>query len=357
MKSEERHELQTDELTKVAHKVSDALHSSWFDKHGNTILMCISIAALSLAAWIYWSRRTAAYETEAWMEYAQGQQSAASLNSIGSAGSDYASTNAAQWALLRSAEIHLSEGVSASFSDREKSATELKSASESIEQLLSRSISPEVRERAMFVQARIDESKSTGDVTSSVAAYEAFKKAYPNSVLAPEADRRIAALQSPAGKEFYAWFAKQKPVAPALPGPKDAAAGKSLDDEGPALKMDLPPEPLPELDKAVPEKTIPGETVPEKTVPEKPVPETTEPPKKEGTPDEKPKSDAPADPAKDGPKPEAEKKPDAKPETPPATPEGDKKPDAPADKPDAAAEKPADAPAETPAEKTPESPK
>lgn len=260
MKSEERHQLQTNELTKVAHKVTDALHTGWFDKHGNTILMIISIAALSLAAWIYWSRRTAAYEAEAWMEYASGQQSATSLKTVGNTGSDYVSTTAAQWALLRSAEIQLSEGTSALFTDRDKAATELKGASDTIELLLSRSISSEVRERALFVQARCREAQSNGDVAKAIEAYEAFKSAYPNSVLAVEADERITALKKPEAKEFYAWFAKQKPTPPAAPGPKDkAASDKSMDDEGPELKPNSPPAPLPELETSVPEKNGSGE--------------------------------------------------------------------------------------------------
>jgi hypothetical protein len=64
MKSEHRHELQTNELGRYADQTV-----AFFQEHGNKVMMWVCAASLVLAAGIYWRRSSNVTESSAWSQY------------------------------------------------------------------------------------------------------------------------------------------------------------------------------------------------------------------------------------------------------------------------------------------------
>lgn len=336
MKSEHRHELQANDLSKITGRLSEL-----FERYGNQITIVVCAASLIFAGSIYWSRRTASQTASAWNEYT----SASKAEDFIDVAEQYGKTPAAPWARLQAGESRLVTGIQLMFTDREPAVSELKKAQEDFQILVDdRRTPPEVRERALFGLARCQESLSTGEEGPAIKTYEMLVAEFPNSVLKPSAEQRIKALKSGSAQEFYAWFSKLTPKPPAPPGKPLDGQGTTSDDEkagesDPALQLpSLAPLTKPDMKSET--KTVEPDT----TVEETPAPEL------------KPQSDTkPADKAAD--KKPAEKsaaKPAAKPVDKPATKAPEKSADKAAEtaKPDS--EKPAPTKSEKPAAKAPE---
>lgn len=298
MKSEHRHELQTNELGKLAEKAS-----AGFDQYYNQILYGMCALLLVTAGWVYWTRTSAATEASAWADV----NSCQTPEEFADVAKRHPNTAAATWAKLHEADGYLQSGGQAAFSNREASVTDLKKAEKIFEELAaSRSAPADVRERAQFGLARALESQA-GDVGPAIAAYETLLKNFPNTFYKSEVEERIKSLGSSTSQSFYAWFEKQnpKPDAPASPhdtGPAEGSGEPSLPnienifDVEKVLKgkdMDKIPDP-----SAKPEES-----------PEKPAP--TDAPTEPGT--EKPKADTPAPEKTDSEKPATEKSESEKP--------------------------------------------
>lgn len=218
MKSDERHQLQQNELSKIGHQVQDLMKAPFWDKYNNHILIGISVVCLGAAAWIYWSRRTQGAEIEAWREVARAEQTA-DFASI-SMEPRYAGTTAAPWATLRAAELYLQDGVNKMFTDREGAAADLDQARSKLDELLANSShSKLIRERALFALGQTLETQNKLDEAQQ--RYEQLLQEFPATSLKVQAEERLQAIKSGESKAFYAWFAKQKPKPVEPPKPKD----------------------------------------------------------------------------------------------------------------------------------------
>lgn len=297
MKSEERHQLQQNELAKLGHQVQDLMKADFWEKYNNHILIGISVVCLGLAAWIYWSRQSRNAETEAWGEVARAQQTA-DFTTIADE-PRYAGTSAAPWASLRAGELYLQDGVGKMFTDREGAAADLDQARSRLENLLTKSPPREIRERALFTLAQTLETQN--QLNDAAKRYEELLKEFPNTSLKSAAEDRRKAIQSGEAKNFYAWFAKQKPKPVEPPRPKD--------DTSPILpdmpNLDFKDIPFPDSTSTKPEKTTEEEPksteTPKLPLPDLPaLPETDEgkkPAEKSATeekPTEKPATDSKA---------------------------------------------------------------
>jgi len=203
MKSEHRHELQTNELEKLTSKGQD-----FFEQHGNTVLIVLCVIMLVSAGVIYRVRSSQVVATHGWGQLVQAN-SPVELETIGQRWPD---SPAGRYAKLREAESLLESGIQQSFSHREAAESDLKKAKEIFAALIqSESIPQPIDERAKFGLASAIEATSDTDVTDAIKAYEGLVNKYPNTIFKSICESRIENLKARSSQEFYAWFQQQNP--------------------------------------------------------------------------------------------------------------------------------------------------
>lgn len=360
MKTEHRHELKENDLSKVAVKVE-----TFYERHAASLQWGIIGIAFLLACGIYYWRTTAAVDAAAWNELSQSQ----SAEDFAQVSSDFSGSKAANWAKLREANSYLETGLRDAFENREKANTDLKKARDILTELSKVGGPVELRQQVLFANARALEMTSDGDLQPAITAYETLLKEIPETAFKQEAERRIKSLSKPGAKEFYAFFSKQNPKPPEPPKPNDTKAGGKAASGDPlkpltsglqeiqdgALKTGdagvpvLSPPKLPDVFDSKDDK-------PAADAPQDGKPAGEAEPKSEEKPATEPKAEEkPAAEPKTEEKPAAEPKPEEKSEEKPAAEPEKKAEEKPADEaPKEPAAKPSEAPAETPAEKKPE---
>ncbi len=218
MKSEHRHELAENDLSKVLARWIQRL-----DEQQNTILSVAVVLALIAAAMIYWTRTSRNERANGW---AQLTASSTPEDFITIAES-YPGDTIGDWARLRAGDLSLQEGVRLSISDRPASVTRLEQARESYAALTGAGKLPAIREQAMNGLAVTLEALSNGDTEPAITAYEELLTAFPNSRFKKWADDRIAVLKTGSTQDFYTWFHSQNPQPADMPLPQDRSNGSS----------------------------------------------------------------------------------------------------------------------------------
>ena len=267
MKSEHRHELQTSELEKLAAK-----GQSFFEQHGNTILIILCMIMLISAGVVYWIRSAQVVATHGWGQLIE----ATTPGELETVGSRWPESPAGQYAQLREAESLLDSGIQQSFSHREASDSDLKKAKEIFSKLMqSQSIPQQIDERAKFGLACVLEAQSGADVTEAIKAYEGLINKYPDTIYKAICDMRIARLKAGDSHQFYAWFQQQ------TPSPEDRDTVQDTPFEPPAFSDELK-EPLvaPKPDP-LESPNFPPQGQPESKPPKPDVSETSSPDKSE----------------------------------------------------------------------------
>jgi hypothetical protein len=222
MKSEHRHELAQNDLSKVIARWSER-----FDQHANTILSVAVVLALLAAGVIYWTRTSQFQRSNGWTQLTACQ----TPEDFANVADSFAGTEIADWARLRAADGYLREGIRLSVSDRPASEERLEQARTAYETLTQPGKAPEIREQALNGLAVTLETGCDGDPQPAVSAYERLIQEFPESRFKLWASDRIDALKTGRTQEFYAWFHAQNPKPADMPLPKDGApaAGSSTD--------------------------------------------------------------------------------------------------------------------------------
>ncbi|QDT40786.1 hypothetical protein Pan241w_08450 [Gimesia alba] len=314
MKSEHRHDLQTNDLGKLIVQAEPYL-----EKYGVKAIVAAGVIFVVVLGYFAWSSSRTDQEAEGWTRLA----ASTSTEDFETVSEEFSGTSVGQWALIHAAESHLQSGIRNSFTDRSAGDRALGDAKEQFQQLLdSASTLPEIRERALFGMARTEESVSDGDLKNAIELYQKLIQEYPDSIfrklaeqrVKPEEGEKVAALDQEETKNFYKWFHAQNPKPgdrqrPGFNMPMPGAApggtptGSSETPGLPALPglPSLPglPEPItssPLTDDNKTDETKPGDAKPE--VPAKADSKPVEKPatpeesaKKAETPAEKPKSE------------------------------------------------------------------
>jgi hypothetical protein len=227
MKSEHRHELQTNDLGKFAEKAA-----VFIDVHGNRLMIGVCLACLPLAGFIYWWRSESNAQAAAWRDFS------AAIN-VGTATEfhtvwqDHPGRTPAYWARVHEGEQWLNQGVASMFRNVETGMDELKKARDAFQAIIDapHKSPPELRDRALFGLGRALESMSDGSEGEAVKAYESLVKEFPNSIYKKDAEERIAVLNKGSGQEFYAWFTKYpRPKLP-VKGPRDRIGSGEMDEK------------------------------------------------------------------------------------------------------------------------------
>lgn len=274
MKTERRHELQTNELADwIGHQFEHV------KPHGKTILAASILGtAVVCVAFILLKDRETARES-AWIEFnvAYGARDSAALAEVANR---HPGTQVALLARQAQADLDLGRGISSLYSNRDDALFALSDARRAYTEVIAGSMSfPEIQRHALFGMAQAQEASSNLDEAKNY--YEQVATRYPDSSMGREAEARLDALKNPETAKWYAWFSKQKPK----PSSPLSGGGANI----PGLQgnlLDLPDRPdLPPAPEGAPLSTpIDVDTSPDDSKksdnppPDSPAPPASEPP-------------------------------------------------------------------------------
>jgi hypothetical protein len=252
MKTERRHELQSNELADFLTDVGEKA------KPYAKGLLGVALAALViLSAYFYLSQRAHSEDAQSWNDAWQAIDSR-SDELLREVIKKYPNKPAALWSQLVLADDELSRGVAGLFAQRSAGRDLLTSAVDDYRYVAEHSTLPLVREQALYGLGRSEESLN--ELTKAREAYESVAKSYPNGPYAKRAEQRLAQLSRDSAKVFYDWFAGAE--LPTNVGKSGMFPG-AFDDTGTAEKS-LPPLPpgfvLPDIDKS---KALPAAPKPD----------------------------------------------------------------------------------------------
>lgn len=215
MKSEHRHELAENDLSKAISRWRDQI-----EPHTNKILIGVLVLAVVVVGAIVALRSTSASSTAGFTELSLAKEA----EDFETVADDFEGTTSGTWARLRAGEEYLRDGLRLSLSDRPASNERLEESQKSFEKVLNGADVPaQVREKALYGLATCLEAMSSGQTTTQPAidAYEQLIEEFPNTRYKRWAEERIATLKDPAAQEFYAWFHAQTPKPEDRPLPRD----------------------------------------------------------------------------------------------------------------------------------------
>jgi len=212
MKSEERHQLLTNDLSVVTTKTV-----GFFERHLETAIAVVCVVAVLAAFGFWWTRSTQSDNTAGWTMLDSAQK----LEDLENVADRFKGKPPGQWADLKVAERAVQNAMPLMFTNRPLALAELKSARDRFELLIKDpSVPPTIRERALWGLSLCLETTCDGDTSKPIAALESLITDFPDTIFRTVAEERIATLKSGDAKEFYAWFITEDPK-PAENRPND----------------------------------------------------------------------------------------------------------------------------------------
>ena len=207
MKTERRHELQTNQLADTLAHWIDAAKP--YSRAGLALLVAVVVG---LFAWGYLSAQNTRREALGWTEYFDALNSRDARDQLSDIAANYASLPVGQWASLVLADIQLSNGTERLFSEKVDARSELKQAADRYRSVMLESSEPTILQRATFGLARAHEALGTLD--EARREYGSIAEQWPDSPFADAAKQRAKDLEQSNTKSFYDWFAKYEPPRP-----------------------------------------------------------------------------------------------------------------------------------------------
>jgi hypothetical protein len=208
--------------------------------HARAIVMGLGGAALVLFAWLLVSNQTTAGRNQSWDAFLDAVASDSQpmlVDSLGDVIRRHPGTSAAQWSEVVLADFAVSEGTDLLFSNKEQGRQRLQSAVDAYSAVLAARPRGLLATRATFGLAKARES--LGQLDDAQRGYEAVATEQSSGGFAHLATQRVAALNRPATKEWYDWFAAQTFTPPP---PAAAGAGAASGDDQPAPPAASPAE-------------------------------------------------------------------------------------------------------------------
>ncbi len=222
MKTQRRHELQTNELADHIGNYMQAIRP-----YQNIILFgTVAVVAVVVAA-LWLNRQNQAKASLSWGDYfsALDAQRPEALEDVAKF---HNGSTAAFWAQQSAGDMQLAAGSRQIYQDRKESEKSLKDAEKSLKAVESGAGNqPELVRRARFGLGRVYEAMC--DVENAKDYYKKVAEDAPESVLGKLAEQRFKRLSEESVERWYAWFERQEPV---LPGGMDAASGPGMDPLG-----------------------------------------------------------------------------------------------------------------------------
>lgn len=212
MKSEHRHELAENDLSKL---ITRGLQK--IEPYHNYILAGMLVITVAVFAIVMLRRSSSAEQSVGFAELVTCKTADDYL----SVAEQFDGQVSGNWARLRAGEEFLHDGIRLSISDRNQSDNRLDEAQKCFDKLLqNKSVGLQVREKALYGMALTLESRGE-DTEKAISAYQALVNEYPESRYRPMAEDRIDVLKTGRAQQFYAWFEAQHPTPEDRPLPRD----------------------------------------------------------------------------------------------------------------------------------------
>lgn len=210
MKAKRRHELQTNEL-------ADRL-GQWIERvrpYNSLLLVAVLGIVLLVAGWYYVSASRAQALAASWRSLmsAGANPSADMVEELSRVADLYEDSTAGLWAALTAADLEGARGVSLLFSDRAGAETSLSQAKSRYKEVSANpraAKEPLLLQRAHFGLAQVCESLS--ELEEAAKEYGRVAAAAPGTTLGTVAQQRAKRLEDAQAKEWYNWFANQRPA-------------------------------------------------------------------------------------------------------------------------------------------------
>jgi hypothetical protein len=211
MKTERRHELQENELANwLAEKLD------WLRPYSKAILGVLLLAVVALMVVSYMRGRSERMREAGWAAYFEAM-AGRSPEAFEEVANTYPGTSAAGWAMQRAADLYLDESLQQLFQDRDAAQQSVDAARELYQKILDTSNDPMLEQRATYGLAKCLEAR--GDFEEAKAHYEQVASRWSDSTFAALARERVNRIEQPATRQWYHWFAEQKPVRSPLTDP------------------------------------------------------------------------------------------------------------------------------------------
>jgi tetratricopeptide (TPR) repeat protein len=204
MKSERRHELETNELANWLAKVIEAIKP-----YGNAILAVTLLVVVTGIIYVWWARQSAAKTSDGWTEYYQLLDKNSDPADFEELAQQYPETRLAHWSTAVAGDFRLAMGCNLLFVNKAAAEQELRRAADDYAMVRRNSREPELQERAAFGLARAYEAQ--GDLKQAREYYQKVATDWPNGAFADESTRRLKNLERPATKAMYDRLAKYDP--------------------------------------------------------------------------------------------------------------------------------------------------
>ncbi len=282
MKGERRHELERNELADWLAKAFEQIRP-----YQNAILGAVLLVVVATVGYSWWARQSAGREIDAWNRFqgalgqlAQGNPNPEDFEDIVA---DHPTGDAASWARVVAADLHLAVGCDLLFKNKSLANQELREAKDHYLAILEADgAGSDLRQRATFGLARTRESQ--GKLKEAMEHYQAVGENWPEGAYAGAARRRLEDLKQAQTRELYDRFAKfePQPLTSPDPGVSDQPPAFDLD----TLRDDEPPFELqlPNLQESGVEDSQPDDTPESPTTPSDTPTDTADAPSTDPTP-------------------------------------------------------------------------
>ncbi len=217
MKRERRHELHDNLL---AHWLAEA--SEKVVPYARAAGLITVFAVLVIAAWYVFSNRSHAAREAAWGTLYQAMQKG-TASDLEAVAEQYGGTEAALWAQVAAADIHLEIGCAQMFSNKADAVQELQKAIDGYVAVRDKVRRPELKERLLWGLARAYEAlagsrQGQGELDRAIQLYRELAESFPEGRFATLAQRRAAELSRQDVQGFYDFFASYEPSPTTSPG-------------------------------------------------------------------------------------------------------------------------------------------
>lgn len=292
MKTERRHELQTNVLASSLSKGIEAV------KPYSRAVLAVAIAlVVGLFAWMYLSTQGTRRSEEGWTDYFQALDER-NLELMQGVAQEFSGSIVGHWARLTSADWLLDDGTNRLMTDRIKARDHLQESREEYAGLLLDASEDTIQQRATYGLARADEA--LGELEKARAEYRTLAEKWPEGPFHAAALARASDLDQMGTKQFYDWLARYEPPPPMANQPGTPGAKPDFLKEPDAGNLKFPSAieggtPLPTLEiDPTPGEQPAGETPAETPATEAPA--ATEAPSTEAPAPEAPAGEKPAEP-------------------------------------------------------------
>ncbi|MFO0904420.1 MAG: hypothetical protein U0939_15555 [Pirellulales bacterium] len=222
MKSERRHELQTNELADwVGHQIDKIAPYSKAILGG---IVAVVVAAIAFAIISYQQQTAAGLAWQSYLGALMERDVDSQVANLEEVASREGNTPAGIWAQQTQADLDLDRASRMLFTNRDEALKVLDRAQksyENVEQAAAKN--PALLERARFGLGQVFECQ--GSLEKAKAKYEQVSKAGTSDAFTKQAKKRLEAIQDPKVADFYAWFEKQKPAPPPPRGGRNLPGG------------------------------------------------------------------------------------------------------------------------------------